>query len=246
VANNIKIILDVNIWVSAFISKKMEQQIQAIILQDNVEIIACNELLEELQQTLQKPKLKKYLSAERLQLVIELVKQSATLIELKSSVEICRDNKDDYLLALAKDAQADLLLTGDNDLLVLKRFEKSQIIKLADYLTNPLYQKIRHKENTMSSTDNYYNHIRALEEAQEVIAMLKRHLPKVEHEYKQQIDATEAAGFMEDYTEQLRQKHQRFSAKIEELLQCIERQTNQLEQQKDTIYSLRDSAQNDN
>jgi hypothetical protein len=97
----------------------------------------------------------------------------------------------------------------------------------------------------MSSTDNYYNHIRALEEAQEVMAMLKRYLPKIEHEYKQQIDATEVAGFMEDYTEKLRQKHQRFSAKIEELLQCIERQTKQLEQQKDTIYSLRDSAQND-
>lgn len=244
-ANNIKIILDVNIWVSAFISKTMEQQIQAIILQDNVEIIACNELLEELQQTLQKPKLKKYLSTERMQLVIELVKQSVTLIELKSTVGICRDNKDDYLLALAKDGHADLLLTGDNDLLVLKQFEKAQIIKLADYVTNPLYQKIQHTENAMSSTDNYYNHIRALEEAQEVMAMLKRYLPKIEHEYKLQIDATEAAGFMEDYTEILRQKHQRFSAKIEELLQCIERQTNQLEQQKDTIYSLRDSAQND-
>jgi putative PIN family toxin of toxin-antitoxin system len=245
VANNIKIILDVNIWVSAFISNTMEQQIQAIILQDNVEIMACNELLEELQQTLQKPKLKKYLSVERMQSAIELVKQSVTLIELESAVEICRDNKDDYLLALAKDAQAHLLLTGDKDLLVLKQFEKAQIIKLADYLTNPLYQEIQHTENTMSSTDNYYNHIRALEEAQEVIAILKRYLPNIEQEYKRKIDSTEAAGFMEDYTERLRQKHQRFAAKIEELMQCIERHTNQLEEQKDTIYRLRDSAQND-
>ena len=45
----------------------MEQQVQAIIFQDNVEVIACNELLEELQQTLQKPKLKKYISLERAQ-----------------------------------------------------------------------------------------------------------------------------------------------------------------------------------
>jgi putative PIN family toxin of toxin-antitoxin system len=73
VANDKKIILDVNIWVSAFISGKMEQQVQAIIFQDNVEIIACNELLEEFQQTFQKPKLKKYLSPERMQLAIELL-----------------------------------------------------------------------------------------------------------------------------------------------------------------------------
>jgi hypothetical protein len=78
----------------------MEQQVQAIIFQDNVEVIACNELLEELQQTLQKPKLKKYISLKRAQLAIELVKQSATFIDIESTVELCRDNKDDYFLAL--------------------------------------------------------------------------------------------------------------------------------------------------
>lgn len=133
-ANNIKIIFDVNIWVSAFISRKMEQQIQAIIFQDAVEVIACNELLEELEQTLQKPKLQKYISPERVRLAIELVKQSATFINLESTIELCRDNKDDYLLALAKDGQVDFLLTGDNDLLVLRQFEKTQIMKLSDYV----------------------------------------------------------------------------------------------------------------
>jgi len=44
VKNNIKIIFDVNIWVSAFISPNMEKRVQAIILQDEVEIILCSEL----------------------------------------------------------------------------------------------------------------------------------------------------------------------------------------------------------
>ena len=132
--NNLKIILDVNIWVSTFISLKMEQQIKTLILQNNIEIIACHELLTELEQTLQRPKFKKYLSPKRTQFAIELLKESATFIHLKSKVELCRDDKDDYLLALAKDARADFLLTGDNDLLVLKQFEKTQIIKLTDYL----------------------------------------------------------------------------------------------------------------
>ncbi len=132
--NNIKIIFDVNIWVSAFISPNMEKQVQAIILQDEVDIILCSELLEELKQTLQRSKFKKYLSAERMLLGIELVEQSSTFINFKSVVELCRDHKDDYLLALAKDAKADFLLTGDKDLLVLNPFEKTQIIKLAEYL----------------------------------------------------------------------------------------------------------------
>ena len=132
--NNIKVIFDVNIWVSAFISPNMEKQVQAIILQDEVEIIACSYLLEELRQTLQRPKFKKYLSSERMLLATELVEQSSTFINLNSVVELCRDDKDNYLLSLAKDAQADFLLTGDKDLLVLNPFEKTQIIKLSDYL----------------------------------------------------------------------------------------------------------------
>jgi len=134
VKNNIKIIFDVNIWVSTFISPNMEKQVQAIILQDEVEIIVCSELLEELKQTLQRSKFKKYFSSERILLAIDLVEQSSTFINLKSVVELCRDHKNDYLLALAKDAQADFLLTGDKDLLVLNPFEKTQIIKLSEYL----------------------------------------------------------------------------------------------------------------
>jgi hypothetical protein len=131
-ANSLKIVFDVNIWVSALISQNISQQIQAIILQDNVEIIASQQLLLELQQTLQKPKLQKYISPERADFAIELVKQSATLIHSNSTVKFCRDDKDDYLLALAKDAKADFLITGDKDLLILKTFAKTQIIMLSE------------------------------------------------------------------------------------------------------------------
>lgn len=129
-ANSLKIIFDVNIWVSAVIGKKVEQQVQAIILQENVEIIACSQLFEELEQTLQKPKLQKYITPERVKLAMDLVKLSSTVVNPYSIIKFCRDDKDDYLLALAKDAQVDFLLTGDEDLLVLKHFEKARIMNL--------------------------------------------------------------------------------------------------------------------
>ena len=46
----------------------------------------------------------------------------------------CRDVKDNYLLALSKDADADYLITGDKDLLVLKQFENTLIVTLAQFL----------------------------------------------------------------------------------------------------------------
>ena len=49
------------------------------------------------------------------------------LIQVESIVSICRDPKDNFLLALAKDGKADYLLTGDKDLLDLKNFGKTKI-----------------------------------------------------------------------------------------------------------------------
>lgn len=46
----------------------------------------------------------------------------------RKQVQLCRDAADDYLLALAIEAKAHYLVTGDQDLLVLKAVEKCQIV----------------------------------------------------------------------------------------------------------------------
>lgn len=55
-------------------------------------------------------------------------------IKVKSKVNICRDSKDDFLLALAIDGKADFLITGDKDLLVLAKIENTRIITMSEYL----------------------------------------------------------------------------------------------------------------
>jgi len=41
--------------------------------------------------------------------------------------------KDNYLLSLAIDSNADFLITGDNDLLLLNSIENTKIIKFIDF-----------------------------------------------------------------------------------------------------------------
>ncbi len=48
-------------------------------------------------------------------------------VEIISKVSVCRDAKDNYLLALAQDSLADFLITGDQDLLILKTFQTTVI-----------------------------------------------------------------------------------------------------------------------
>jgi uncharacterized protein len=55
------------------------------------------------------------------------------LVNVVSSVDLCRDAKDNFLLALAKDGKADFLITGDADLLVIKRFESTEILAYVEF-----------------------------------------------------------------------------------------------------------------
>ncbi len=55
------------------------------------------------------------------------------MIEIRSTVLLCRDPKDNYLLALAQDSQADYLVTGDRDLLILENFAGTIILSYQDF-----------------------------------------------------------------------------------------------------------------
>jgi hypothetical protein len=55
------------------------------------------------------------------------------MIEVSSQVSICRDSNDDFLLNLAIDGNANYLLTGDLDILSLKKIGNTQVVKISDF-----------------------------------------------------------------------------------------------------------------
>ena len=63
------------------------------------------------------------------------MKEHGEFISVTSLVSICRDPKDNFLLSLSKDGKASRLITGDKDLLDLKRFGRTKITTLKMYLS---------------------------------------------------------------------------------------------------------------
>ena len=55
-------------------------------------------------------------------------------IDVTSKMKVCRDSNDDFLLELAKDGNANYLVTGDNDLLVIEKSGLTEILKISDFL----------------------------------------------------------------------------------------------------------------
>ena len=122
-----RIILDTNLWISFLISKKFKE-IDNLVQTKDFKLIFSNESIEEFIEVVERPKFKKFFSKKDIEKLLDIFDQYAELIKVKSKMNICRDPKDNFLLNLAVDGKADYLITGDKDLLVLEKVEKTQII----------------------------------------------------------------------------------------------------------------------
>ena len=127
-----RIIVDANCWISSLLTPSFRARLE-IVFGAKYRLLCSEKLFHELEKAINKPYLaKKVVRAEYDKLVSRL-RTDAELVDVQSAVDICRDPKDNFLLALAKGGNADYLITGDDDLLVLKEFEKTKIVKLGDF-----------------------------------------------------------------------------------------------------------------
>jgi uncharacterized protein len=129
----IKLIIDTNLWVSFIISNK-QSLLDPFLFNEEVRLLFSTELISEIQETIKKPKLKKYFETNALEAMLSTFEPFIDLIKVESSVTVCRDPKDNFLLALAKDGSADYILTGDKDLLALVKFGKTKIKTISAFI----------------------------------------------------------------------------------------------------------------
>jgi putative PIN family toxin of toxin-antitoxin system len=90
-------------------------------------------LLNEFIDVANRPTLKKYFSKSDIENLIELFDLNGTIIQVNPKINICRDFKDNFLLDLAIQGNADYLISGDKDLLTIEKIEKTKIITFKDF-----------------------------------------------------------------------------------------------------------------
>lgn len=123
----------INLWVSFIISNKLTL-LDGLLFSQKITLLFSEELINEIAVTITKPKLRKYFATNGLEEMLTAFEPFIDLIKVRSSVTVCRDPNDNFLLALAKDGKADYLLTGDKDLLELVKFGKTKIISMTTFL----------------------------------------------------------------------------------------------------------------
>ena len=128
-----RIVVDTNVVVSGLLFPGSILN-QALHKAQTWEMLASEATKLEIVEVLSRPKFDRYVEVHlRQQLAAEYIHACQT-VEVHSIIRACRHPKDDKFLELAVDARADLILTGDQDLLVLTPFRGIPIITPLEFL----------------------------------------------------------------------------------------------------------------
>ena len=128
-----RIIIDTNLWISFLITNDYTK-LDEIILSGNAILVFSQELLDEFLAVAKRPKFRRFFSLADIEELLETISDYADLVKVKTPINVCRDPKDNFLLALSIDGRADFLLTGDNDLLELSKIGETTIVTISDFL----------------------------------------------------------------------------------------------------------------
>ena len=128
-----RIIIDTNLWISFLITKDFAKLDEIIFSRHGI-LVFSQELLDEFLEVARRPKFRRFFSASDIVEILETIDEYADFVKVQTKIEVCRDPKDNFLLSLSIDGNADFILTGDKDLLDLTKFGETTIINISDFL----------------------------------------------------------------------------------------------------------------
>lgn len=132
-----RVVIDVNVWVSGLLWGGAPGQVLTMAYAQQITSCVSNELLLELRTTLEREKF-----SDRMQLrnltpakAVAIAQAVSETVELTAaSIPKLRDPADLKIAATAIASRATYLITGDQDLLVLKTLQNTSIVTPAQFL----------------------------------------------------------------------------------------------------------------
>ena len=133
-----RIVIDTNVLISGLLSttstpaKAVERGVTT------AQLLGTAATLRELMTKLLSPKFDRYVSRERRDALLLRLAPLIEIVEVLQPIRASRDPKDDKFLEAAVNGRANVIVTGDRDLLDLNPLRGIAILTPADYLTREI------------------------------------------------------------------------------------------------------------
>lgn len=128
----VKVVIDTNIWLSFLIGQQLKG-LSRLIESRRVELIVNSQLLTEIEMVSARPKFQKYFTSVAVADLMNFLRTVGKIFDVTEIPDLCRDPKDNFLLALVEISEAQYLVTGDKDLQVLSNYKQTQIVSPAEF-----------------------------------------------------------------------------------------------------------------
>ena len=128
----VKCVVDTNVLISAALSKGAPFRILEHLIKNNA-LIFSKETIRELSSRITQLQFDKYVSAEDREAYVNNLILSADLVIIDNLIQGCRDRDDDKFLETAEKGDAQFIISGDQDLLTMHRFEGNEIVTVQEF-----------------------------------------------------------------------------------------------------------------
>jgi uncharacterized protein len=128
------LVLDTNVLISASISALgPPAKVLGVAIKHRA-LISSLTLFAELETRMVRPRIQRFVGADRVPGILAAIRAATRFVTPAALPPTCRDPNDDMVLATALAANADAIVTGDEDLLVLDPFLGIRILNPAAFL----------------------------------------------------------------------------------------------------------------
>ena len=118
-----KVVIDTNILISAFLFQGIPRRVlQACI--DHHHVLCFSDLLmDEFVAVVNRPEFVSHLGYGEAVRMFQLIREKSVIAHEIPKISVCRDPKDDMVIATALATHARFVITGDKDLTSLKKYK---------------------------------------------------------------------------------------------------------------------------
>ena len=130
-----RVVFDSNIYISALaISGTTAEKAIIRILEGTDTLLISKPILDEVLSTLARRFSR---DPEALSQVAVTLTDMAELVKPQNTIRVLKDDPDNRILECANAGRADLVVTGDKEMLRLKQYPNTRIVSLREYLGKP-------------------------------------------------------------------------------------------------------------
>jgi putative PIN family toxin of toxin-antitoxin system len=128
-----RLVIDTNVVLSGLLFPGSTSS-RALLRAQSGEVLESDATLLELVEVMSRARFDRYVERSIRQRLVAEFANACEAIRIVAPIHACRDPKDDKFLEVAVHGRANLIVTGDEDLLVLNPFRGIAILTPAQYL----------------------------------------------------------------------------------------------------------------